>query len=411
MRWPTIEANNRYYNGLFFVGSAIVGSLSSVLLHVALVWAIVRLSIRSFPLTTTRAALIVAVVMASLPAAELLAVLVNGRGMEGWLEVLGQVAFLATLPVLSRLMVSSPRDVLDDCALAAAAGGGLLLGISLVQFAIVGLLRAEAGLGNAGVMSVIALLFACVALCGTINADDRRRTILVIGAACACGALLLSGMRAVIATAPIAVFFVLLMLRGTGVRAMLRGPGRYALLVVGIALAAAVPMLFERAGLAANAITQIIETGETENVSLGQRVDLWKAALPFIAQSPIFGHGPDAARELIESIPAKPRMHFSHFHNFVLNALVRGGLVELAAVIAIPVGLVLVAWRRRQTPPERAGRALLLVIPIIFYVPGLTGKLFDHDIMNAFFVYAVILGLRLLHTETTVSRPYRPQTG
>ncbi|MCU0831081.1 MAG: O-antigen ligase family protein [Rhizobiaceae bacterium] len=409
MRWPTLRQNNTGFNGLYFAGSTLVGSLSSVLLHVALVWALVRIALGTFPLTRSRAALLVAGAMALLPLAEAASVIANGRGVDGWLEVIGQLAFLAVLPVLSRLAVSPPEEVLRDCTLAAAIGGVILLVLALIQFGIVGLLRAEAGLGNAGVMSVVALLLACLALCGIEPAGERRRMLLIVGAACAGGALLLTGMRAVIATAPIAVMLVLLLARGATWRWVLRGPALAVMLVFGIALAAAVPMLVERAAIAANAITQIIETGETEDVSLGQRLDLWRGAVPLIMEKPFFGHGPDAARGLIAAIPATPRMHHSHFHNFAINALVRGGLFELVAMLAIPLALVAVAWRTQATAEARAGRAFLLALPIIFYVPGLTGKLFDHDILNAMFVYAVIVGLRLLDPDTPATRAFRAQ--
>jgi O-antigen ligase len=412
-RGPTLQFMNAWYNRLYFGGTAAAGPLASVLIHAGLVWGVVRLAIGTFPLIRTHAALIVAAACAALPLAEAASVLANARGAAGWYEVLGQSAFLAVLPVLSRLSVSSPEDVLDDCSLAAAAGGVILLVLSLVQFLLFNLPRTEAGLGNPGVLAVAALLFACMALCGLSCADDRKRALLLSGAACAGGALLLSGMRAVIVVAPVAVLLVLMLQAGQlagGLAGLMRGRMRVvsvlAALAFATALAVAAPMLAPRIQLAFSALAEVLATGATSDASIGARVELWRSALALIAEDPWFGHGPDTPRALIEAIPAATPLSFSHFHNFILNAMVRGGVIELAAVLAIPVALLFAAASPAATPVQRAGRSLLLALPLVFYVPALVGLLFDHDILNALFIYGAIVGLRLMDPATSGTKPF-----
>jgi O-antigen ligase len=406
---PSLALMNAYFTRLFFGASPVVAPLASVLLHTALIWGLFRLALGTFPPVRTRAALAVGAACAALPLAEAVSVIANGRGAPGWLEVLGQVAFLAVLPLLSRLMLSRPGDVLKDCSTAAACGGAILIGVSTVQFAILGMLRTEAGAGNAGVMAVMALLLACVALAGVASADERRRALLLTGAVCAVGALLFSGLRAVIAVAPFAIVTVLAVTLGRDVKGLMLGRRRLALsliLLLLVALAAAAPMLASRASEAVTAVAQVLMHGSTNDYTLQARMLLWAEAVRLIALDPVFGYGPDTTRGLIEAIPADPPLHLSHFHNFILNALVRGGIVELAAVLAIPVVIVVVALRPVSTPEQRAGRAILLTLPLIFHVPAMISLLYDHDVLNALFVYATIVGLRLLDPSMSTSKPF-----
>jgi hypothetical protein len=66
---------------------------------------------------------------------------------------------------------------------------------------------------------------------------------------------------------------------------------------------------------------------------------------------------------------------------------------------------VWLSLQRSGTDYERAGRALLLSLCATFYLTGVVGILFTHDIMNATFVYTAIIGICL------ATGAYTPEVG
>jgi O-antigen ligase len=133
--------------------------------------------------------------------------------------------------------------------------------------------------------------------------------------------------------------------------------------------------------------------GGGSDLSVGRRIVLWDAGLSQAWESPWTGFGPDSVREKILSIKPLGSLGYSHYQNFVINSLIRGGIFELLALLAIPASIIWFARKPSLTEAERAGKAILLSVCSTFYLTGLVGILFTHDIMNAVFVYTVIIGL------------------
>ena len=393
----TIKDVNRWFTLLFYGTSALVGSFSSFLLHGALMWAVFRLSIRSFLFKRDKPVELIALACATYPISELISVIANGRGMPGLEEVIGQIVFLAILPVTIRLRLNDAQDILESASFGAAIGGILSLAFILVQIGLLNFGRGEAGFGNPGILAVGVLTFSVVILAAYPHVT-KGRVLLQIGLVCALAALLLSGMRAVWLAAPLAM---LLSFRPS-IRTSGKAIGKETVLMVLatmllLALLSA-PIVYERIAIGLNDL-MVVSQGKASD-SLSHRLALWHAGWAMFLNSPIFGYGPDTVSRMTGATFNIPES-YTHFHNFAITALIRGGIVELVALLAIPVSLIVVALKTAENPIHRSGQMLLVATAATFYVPSLFGILFDHDIMNAMFVYTLIVALSLGGKRTT----------
>lgn len=387
---PTMSRVNFWYNQLFYGLSAFAGSVTSFFLNGALIWAFVRLAQGRISLIVDWRIRLLACVFALYPLSELWSTIINGRGTDGLIASLGQIVFLAVLPVASRLVVSKPKDILASAGQGAAAAGCVAFVYSIVENNFLGVSRTEAGYGNPAVMGVIALTLACLCLVALTVSTGRQRAFLQIGALSAIGALLLSGTRSVWLVAPIS----LVAAAWPWIRelSMKLNGKNLALAAVALAILAVVaaPMVTKRFNETLLSMDNL-ETGGYD-ASIGQRLTLWRAGFSQAVAKPWTGYGPDSVKEMILSIKPTGSLGYTHYHNFVLNSLIRGGIPELLALLAIPAALIWLAFRRSANAQERAGRALLLSLCTTFYLTGLVGILFTHDIVNATFVYTAIIG-------------------
>ena len=139
----------------------------------------------------------------------------------------------------------------------------------------------------------------------------------------------------------------------------------------------------------------------TERItSFSQRIEIWKVALPAISERPIFGHGPDSPGRIIQervtTIPSE-RIVKSHFHNAIINEMIRAGIVGTVALIglfAVPLWAVL---RTKRDMPRQAGLAFLLSLQTSWLAGGSVNIMLDHDITDAVFVAVTTAALYLAY--------------
>ena len=362
----TMRVLNRWFTSGFYALTSLIGSVSSLFIHAAFIWALFRLGTRRFPLARDSEVRLAAIALSLYPLSELLSVVVNGRGVAGLVEVAGQLVFLAVLPVATRLRLNPAQDILQSAGTGAALGGLFALILSLIQLLIMHMGRAEAGLGNAGVLAVAALVFAIVACAAYPYVESRYKRLLQAGVVCALAALLLSGMRAVWIAAPFALLAACWpMLKGA------RGGLKPALLwkwaAVGILLVVVcAPLVFDRIMAGVNDVANAAATGQTGD-SLGHRLQLWEKGWQFFLERPLAGYGPDMTARMTGMAFGSDGSGYSHFHNFIMTALMRGGLPELLALLAMPALLIVIARRAATTPIHAAGHALLIATVIGFF--------------------------------------------
>jgi O-antigen ligase len=392
-RAPTMSKVNIWYNQLFYGLSAIAGSTTSFFLNGALIWAFVRLAQRRISLASDQVIRSLAVIFALYPLSEVLSVVLNGRGKDGLVAALGQIVFLAILPISSRLILSKPNEILSSAAQGAASAGIIAFVYSLFEFLTVDIGRAEAGYGNSVVAGVVALVLAAICVVALPMAKAGERLFLAAGAFSASGALLLSGTRSAWLAAPVSLALASMPYWGAMWRSMNLKRAAITLCVAAVLAGVAAPLAVDR-------LYETLESAEVAEAggydkTFGDRYKLWSAGYRQVSEDMWTGYGPDSVRAMIQSIKPEGSLGYSHYHNFVLNSLIRGGVLELLALLAIPAGLFWLAVKPSQNAYQRAGKALLLSLCATFYSTGLVGILFTHDIMNAVFVYTAIIGICL----------------
>jgi O-antigen ligase len=382
------------------------GPLCVIYSIVAGCWALVRLVPGHISLPQQRDVRLFAGVLLLYPAAALISVLVNDRGIGGVVAARDAFILLTFLPVLGRVAVSTRQDIVNLMALGAGLGGIVAFGHAVVDLTILGLFRAEAGLFNPIYLGRVALLLCTMALWASFHTAATAEGITLkrlarLGALCAVGAMLLSGARMTWVTLPI-VLLVLALPHWRGPKAGAIRPAHIAaaLAVIGVVAALAAPRIgqtvLELERLAAGDL----------GTSGGQRLAMWQRASELIAARPFAGYGPDMIEPSMLGIFADPALAYPTYHNAVLDAMVSAGVPGLIAILAIPLAAGLMIWRRARDadPLEAAGLQLIALVLICYYVPSLTDRLFGNGVMICMFLMAMLMAMRLVLPEPERAR-------
>lgn len=392
-RTPRMAAMNSAFTTGFFAGTAIIGSISALFLAVAVVWAIFRISIGHIKFLTNIQLRIVSLAFLSYPLAEITSLIFHQRSIDGLIQIGGAVLFISILPVASRLSLSSPRSITASAANGAASAGALLVGYCLIELLFRGVDRPEAGLGNTNVLAVFALFICCICLSLITIVDVNLRKWIYFGAFCAFNALLFTATRSVLIAAPLALFLAALPLRGTKVKL------RYSRTAL---LAGATALLFLSIGttIAFNRFSETVSSFQQANLvttdaSIAQRLFMWRGGIEQFKQSWLLGYGPDSTIEMISALGGNPPFSYTHYHNFLLNGAIRGGTIEVLALLSVFASLMWFALQKSQNQTQRVGRAMVASIAIAGFLPGMAGVLFTHDVVNAVFLYSIIIALCL----------------
>ena len=135
--------------------------------------------------------------------------------------------------------------------------------------------------------------------------------------------------------------------------------------------------------------------------NIGIRLELWKGATLLIAERPLFGRSLDAAHDRLAEYVADGRidavvLEAPHFHNDPLQVAVTGGVVGLAAWLAI-LGAPFAFFARALRRQEHAGRqqfalALAGMLMVVCYFSfGLTEVIFWSVKGSLFYALMVFL--------------------
>ncbi len=388
-----MAAINNIYTTAYFAGSAIIGSLSAVLLAVALVWAIFRVSLGHIKLLSNTQMRVVALAFLAYPLAEFISLIVNQRGFDGLIQIGGAILFVSILPVASRLSLSSPGNIAASTANGAIGAGVLLVCYCLIELYLRGVDRPEAGLGNPNVLAVFSLFICCLCLSLVTIVSPGQRKWVYFGAFCAFNALMFSGSRAVWGTAPFALVLAALPLRGTQLKLQYNRTTFFAGAIALLFLIVGTTIVFNRIAATVDSFQQAHVV--TTDVSIAQRIILWRGGIEQFKSSWLFGYGPDSTPEMITALGGNPPLTFTHYHNFLLNGAIRGGVIEVMALIVVFASLIWFALQKSRNQTQRAGRALVASTALAGFLPGMAGVLFTHDVVNAIFLYSIIIGLCL----------------
>ena len=298
--------------------------------------------------------------------------------------------------------ISSKEEVAVSAIYGAAIAcvGGLL--IAIVQAVFYPDLRVEGGAGNALVFAALMVIAVSVVVAGLLlNATDRPK-VLAIAARAGAAALLMSQSRTPLAL--IAVNILLLVVIFGSAKARIWGIpiGLACIAAVGAALLAGmhIPVLSSRIQATMENLARMRADGNY-NSSLGIRLAIWDIGLDMWRDAPWFGHGRVAgAQEMVRRIGSEYGIQstFTHFHNFIVQALVQGGvllLASIAALFAYATRLALATISATQEMPRRFGAALMLIAVITYLGAGMTNIMFGHDILDAMFMVLMVPGVYL----------------
>jgi O-antigen ligase len=87
---------------------------------------------------------------------------------------------------------------------------------------------------------------------------------------------------------------------------------------------------------------------------------------------------------------------YTHFHNFLLDAWVRAGLIGVAALLMLLLVPLLIAVRARRDAVGNAGLAMMAVLVLTYAVSGMTNIMLGHDILDSLFIYGMITATFLI---------------
>ena len=139
--------------------------------------------------------------------------------------------------------------------------------------------------------------------------------------------------------------------------------------VVLVALAAALLVAVLLPGTLTERLRSIADLDDPSNYD---RLCMAEAAFFMIEERPLFGIGPDMARELypIYRHPSAPRITVPHLHNAFLQRAAEQGLVSSIAYLALMAAAVVLAWRAYRLEGDADGPRADLHLAVVLVVVG-----------------------------------------
>lgn len=394
----------------FILGTALLlGSLVTCLVVSAIFWPFFWMFRGRFKVYIPRAIWTVGATFAAFFLVEAILGLVLG-GPAAFKETVENIPFLAVLPIWV-VTVAVPRDLLKALSLVASvvtivaiilASLHTFILVSQSGFWFLSVYRPELMTGNSNVMALVAAV-SLAAILNSFSISDSKiySNLLLSGGLAAIVLILVSGSRVMWLSTLIVPFVYYII-----VRPKLALPGKQVtitLIILTCVLSVpAVNLVSQRIHLTINEIEEVSE-GSTDS-SLNQRIILWKIAYAIFRESPLVGVGPGNAKQtMIEKSRelTGESIGFSHFHNMFATAVVRGGLLEIAALLAmffVPLVAAIKGVKINQ-PDSKNYLAFLISLQIIFLLSGLTGLAIGHDIHDTLFVVGTVFALYGIFTS------------
>lgn len=410
MGYPGI---NRYFTVAIFSLPTIGGSAVSFLYNGGALWALLDVMRGRTPLSREPHMLATAAALYLYCLAMGLSALVNGDFVASLPKLAGLVSLLLFPFAYSNWRRSDKEEIMGAClaGCAIASYGGLAF--ALVQAYAFAMPRPEGAAGNPLVFANVIAVAGGVALSGVF----RRRgwlqlfflgaflaSALAVSYSASRGPFLLVVAFAILVTATHA--------RGNRLQASVLGI-LAALAILGLFVTSGITILESRMTVMFRELSMLVGQ-DNFSTSTGQRVALWQIGTALWLEKPVFGHGAADLPLLINRHLQDEfgiTLHFTHFHNVFLTTLVEGGVLGLAALlamIAIPVVIALRVLAQATLEVERFGATLLLIFFSMFLTSGMVNTVLRHDIMDAVFMAFLAVGLYLSAGTSLPEKPDAP---
>lgn len=321
-----------------------------------------------------------------------------------------RLAYLGFLPLLSILMLSSGKNLISKLEFGAGCGALLTTLYVLVTFNF-GFDRAIGGAGNPGPFAVImAVVYTVCTFAIARNWFEKRTLIYLVSMTGAGFCILASGMRSIW---PVLLFAPVLAYWFVGRSIINEKRKRLSLqykVMIGMGVMA-LGLLSIQDGFLHTRILQLstdleqIRQAENFNNSLGHRLVMWEYASQMIPDSVWIGYGVNYSIDGMRDF-AQTRYGInlgkSHFHNIVVTAMMRGGLLELVPTLLLLLAPFFVAIKAYRHATNKYGIGLLLALGTIYVCSSLLNISFGHDIMDHLFIFMLVVSSAIVLAQNNL---------
>lgn len=322
---------------------------------------------------------------------------------------------LLAVPVLLLLLAYPPRPGAwwSGIAIGAIAGAALVFW----QFFVNDIVRPKGATSNAIHYGNVSMLLGMLSLCGVAwaRAQSRQRlwTVLMLcGCIAGIAGSIISGSRGGWLALPICVCIITLhYAKKYGYRYLL---STLAILATLGTLAYVIPHspVRERTVAAINELNNFKNTDDIYS-SVGQRLEMWRAALRMSDENLLLGIGRNGYLEQKQEMAAEGKMNavtrdFTNAHNDYIDSLVKRGLLGLSALLALfflPLILFTQALRNKANGQQTTQPyALAGVILISCYITfGLTTNSLTLNIGIIMLVFPMVILWALLRQQERIA--------
>jgi O-antigen ligase len=321
--------------------------------------------------------------------ADTISAIFNNDGWVTWREIIEDLPFLGFAFIYARVSLLNRKDLLDAVERGAIYGSFAMLAVVGTELIVTQHDRPEGMAGNPGVLALVSSLVYGICLLAATRRHGRMRWVALTGALCAATTVLFAGTRALWPFLFIAPVIPLIILRPViDWAAVRRG-----------AIISTLPLV-AMAYLTCGSVERRLEALETDlnkaaignfDSSIGERITMWKSGLNKALERPLLGLGPGFERS-----SRSQGVHYTHYHNFLLNAMVRSGVLGVTAIVSIFIVPIWVFIRRLHDDVSRAGLSLLLILQCAFLLSGSVGIMLGHDIHDALFIFGTTVATALI---------------
>ncbi|MBX3596992.1 MAG: O-antigen ligase family protein [Rhizobiaceae bacterium] len=393
---------NRIFTLLCFAVPPALGSVVSFLFNGGGLGCLYYALRGKIELAATREVRVLSILFLLFVSANLLAAVVNGSAQSKPAELLALITFALFPFSYAYWSISRKEEIVASAVWGAAIACVSAFIFALVQIALFPRDRVEGGAGNPLVFATVIVVAICVVCCGILLMNTRYRRVLAGAAICGAMALILSQSRSPMAILAVNLVVLFAVFGRMGRLRRLWVPIVAVLLIAGtvISTGVQVPYVSSRFEQISEDWQEITDKGDYSSSS-GIRLAIWEIGIDMWKESPWFGHGRRfAAEEMNRRLLADHGIDksFTHFHNFVLQALVQSGAVGLIGLIAMFGYAAFLAIRTISTSmnhEQRFGAALMLVALLTYAGTGMTNIMFGHDILDAVFMVCMVPGTYL----------------
>lgn len=378
---------------VFLMGAlpAVGGSVISVMMHTFIVWAVISLALGRFQFRMTRDDRMLAWTLTAFAVVIVITALTGNNPEQAPRSTLWLITFLAPWVMIPRLRASPDVDYLLFYLIGAAVGALGACVLAVIQLTALGI-RVEGGAGNADVFAIITL---CLMGLGGLNmsSSSNRRTLLGVAAVVAGGLAIVLSLTRGVAIAALPMIAFLVAFAPAVWRSVLSRPAILLVLIAaGLVILGGYHALDQRWQQTSQELQLVLN--DQHSGSIGERLRLWTAAAEAISQSPAWGYGiQNRMAALLPTLKLDNIYinNFTHAHNGFLSFALDGGILVLAALIAVLYAPVALAWRAPRDTNYRRRLFAAIAVSGTYVLCGMTQIMFKHDIMDSFFVFFAIL--------------------